>query len=192
MTDGCRRRRRRRARPIVWALLLSAGVVAAGAGWPGGAAQARSATVVPYPTADVWPAAIRFLRVDHDYPIKEKDEPAGYVLFELSENRRTYRAALELVKTIDADGRAATQLVCTMPDLPRRYETTMLDKLAAKLRDERGPPAPPPARKPPGGGEPPAKGPASDGKNPKDQKDPKPPGDLSGLPKPPTWGPQDQ
>jgi hypothetical protein len=119
--------------------------------WIGGAArvEARSALVVPYPIADVWPATVRFLRVDQGYAIKEKDEPAGYLLFELVEAKRSYRAALELVRTNDGDGRVATQIVCTMNDLPHRYETTLLDKLSAKVRDERGPPPPAPRKAPP-------------------------------------------
>ncbi|HET6150460.1 MAG TPA: hypothetical protein VFH68_23175 [Polyangia bacterium] len=152
------------------ALVIAIGVLPA-------AAFARSALVVPYPIGDVWPATVRFLRVDHDYPIKEKDEPAGYLLFELAENRRAYRAAFELVKTTDGDGRAATQIVCTIADLPRRYEASLLDKLSAKVRDERGPPATPPPRKAPAGQD----------KKPEGKPDSKPPpGDISELPRPPT------
>jgi hypothetical protein len=152
--------------------------------WAGGVArvEARSALVVPYPVADVWPATVRFLRVDQSYAIKEKDEPAGYLLFELVEGKRSYRAALELVRTNDGDGRVATQIVCTMNDLPHRYETTLLDKLSAKVRDERGPPPPAP-RKPP---------PPKD-RDPKGEQRPdqKPSGaggsvDISELPRPPT------
>ena len=159
------------------ALALALGI---GIGIAPSAALARSAVVVPYPIGDVWPATVRFLRVDHDYLIKEKDEPAGYLLFEVAESRRSYRAAIELVKTADGDGRAATQIVCTIADLPRRYETSLLDKLSAKVRDERGAPAPAP-RKPP----------AAPDKKPEDKPDskhePKPPvGDVSELPRPPT------
>lgn len=139
-------------------------------------AQARSLSTVSYPPADVWPAAIRFLRVDRDYAIKEKDESAGYVLFEAVENKRPYRAALELVKTTDGDGRAATQLIVTVADLPRHYELSLLDKLAAKLRDERGPPGPPPPKRPP----PPP---------PADGNTAKAPAPGNELPRAPTWGP---
>ena len=155
-------------------LALAVGIVAAPA-----AAFGRSALIVPYPIGDVWPAAVRFLRVDHDYPIKEKDEPAGYLLFELAESHRTYRAAFELVKTSDGDGRAATQIVCTIADLPRRYEANLLDKLSAKVRDERGPPAPAPPRKAPA---PPAQE-EKPGKKPEGRS---PAGDVSELPRPPT------
>ena len=145
-------------------------------------ALARSSIVVPYASAEVWPAAIRFLRVDRNYRVREKDQPAGYVLFDLPENKRTYRAALELVKTTDDDGRVATQITCTINDLPRRYESTLLEQLAAKVGDERGPP---PAPKPPVAGEAPPKDSKPDSK-----PEPKPDdGDLSQLPKPPTWGP---
>jgi hypothetical protein len=141
----------------------------------GGPAQARSVSLVPYPPADVWPAAIRFLRVDRDYTVKEKDDAAGYVLFEAVENKRPYRAALELVKSADNEGRPSTQLILSVPELPRHFELSLLDKLAAKVRDERGAPAPPPPKRPP----PPA---AAEGQNPK------PPG-AGELPRPPTWGP---
>jgi hypothetical protein len=147
-------------------------------------AQARTLAMVSYPIGDVWPTTIRFLRVDQGYPIKEKDEPAGYVLFELAENKRVYRAALELVKTADADGRAATQIVCSIPDLPRRYEATLLDKLSTKVRDERGPPAPPP-RKPPVAHEPAPKENRPEPK-PETKTEPKSPADISELPHAPT------
>jgi hypothetical protein len=154
------------------------------AGFSAADAEARTTSVVPYPTTDVWPTAIRFLRVDRDYPIKEKDEAAGYVLFEIAEGKRAYRAALELVKAADADGRAGTQLVLNIQDLPRHYEVALLDKLTAKIRDERGPP-PPLARKPPAsGGETAPPAPPKDGKRPGDR-----PGDLGDLPGPPIWGP---
>ena len=159
-----------------------------------GRALARSEVVLSYPNGDVWPSAIRFLRVDQNYPIKEKDEPSGYVLFELPENKRLYRAALELVKTTDGDGRAATQIICTIQDLPRRFELSLLDKLTAKVRDERGPPTPP-VRKPRAGSEPGGREPKPEPK-PDSKPEPKPdsrsPGDLSDLPRPPTWGPPPQ
>jgi hypothetical protein len=150
-------------------------------------AHARSSVVVSYTIGEVWPAAIRFLRVDRNYRVREKDEPAGYVLFDLPENKRTYRGALEMVKTTDDEGRVATQLTCTITDLPRRYESTLLDQLAAKVAEERGPP---PAHRPPVAGDPPPKEDRPENK-PEPKPEPKPDeGDLSQLPKPPTWGPK--
>jgi hypothetical protein len=108
---------------------------------------ARTMQVVPYPMATVWPAAVRFLRVDRGFPVSEKDESAGYVLFEHTDGPKPCKASLELIQVTDGEGRDATRLAVSIPDLPRRYEQMLLDKLAAKVRDDVGPPAPP-ARKP--------------------------------------------
>jgi len=108
---------------------------------------ARTSQVVPYPIASVWPAAVRFMRVDRNFPIAEKDEAAGYILFEHTDGPKPCRGSLELVRVTDAEGRDATRLAVTIPDLPKRYEQMLLDKLAAKVREDHGPPAPPP-RKP--------------------------------------------
>jgi len=121
--------------------------LAVGLGWlcPN-AAQARTLEVVSYPIADVWPASVRFLRVDRNFPVKEKDESAGYVLFEFTDGPKSCRASLELIHATDAEGREATRLAVSIPDLPKRYEQMLIDKLVGKLREDQGPPAPPPRR----------------------------------------------
>ena len=110
-------------------------------------AWARTMETVPYPLADVWPAAVRFLRVDRNFPIREKDESSGYILFDYTDGPKSCKGSLELIRVTDAEGRDATRLAITIPDLPHRYEQMLLDRLATKLREDRGPPAPPP-RKP--------------------------------------------
>ncbi len=125
---------------------------------------ARVQQVIPYPIASVWPAAVRFMRVDRNFPIAEKDEAAGYILFEHTDGPKPCRGSLELIRVTDAEGRDATRLAVTIPDLPKRYEQLLLDKLAAKVREDHGPPAPPP-RKPeppkPDAGPPPPPPPAT-------------------------------
>ena len=37
----------------------------------------------------------------------------------------------------------------SLPDLPRHFEQMLLDKLTAKVKDERGTPAPVPRKRPP-------------------------------------------
>lgn len=111
-------------------------------------ALARSTVILPYAAGDLWPTAVRFVRVDRGYSIREKDETAGYILFDYLDGTRSYRAALELVPTTDTDGRPSTQAVVSISDLPRHYETALLDRLAARVREERGPP-PPVRRRPP-------------------------------------------
>jgi hypothetical protein len=107
---------------------------------------ARSLVIVPYPITSVWPASVRFLRVDRNFPIREKDESAGYVLFDYTDGPKPCKASLELIRVTDPEGRDATRLAVTIPDLPRRYEQMLLDKLAAKMQDDHGPPAPPPPK----------------------------------------------
>lgn len=110
------------------------------------AAAARSVAALPYESSHVWATAVRFLRVDRNLPIREKDEAAGYVLFDYTEAGKSYRAALELVPFTDEGGRVTTQVSLSITGLPRRYEGALLDGLAAKIRDERGaPPAAPSA-----------------------------------------------
>ena len=138
-----------------------------------GRAHARSTLVLPYGPSDAWATAVRFLRVDRGYPIREKDEPAAYILFDYVDGPRSYRSALELVPVTDSDGRLCTQVVLSIPDLPRHYETALLDRLAAKIRAERGVPPPVPRRRPP---------PPDSGDRDKDKRPPAPDGGLPRAP----------
>jgi hypothetical protein len=126
-------------------LLVS--VLAAACGLSPSAAWARALDIAPYPITSVWPAAVRFLRVDRDFPVREKDEPAGYVLFDYTDGPKPCKGSLEVIRATDREGRESTRIAISIPDLPRRYEQMLLDKFVAKLRDDQGPPAPPP-RKP--------------------------------------------
>jgi hypothetical protein len=107
-------------------------------------AFARSAAVLSYPVGDVWSSAVRFIRVDRGYVVREKDQGSGYILFDLTEGGKTYKGSLELIHATDDEGRDATRAALSLPDLPRHYEGMLLDKLTMKVRDERGSPAPPP------------------------------------------------
>jgi hypothetical protein len=125
----------------VVALAAAAGCLAPSLGW------ARTLDIAPYPITSVWPSAVRFLRVDRGFPVREKDEAAGYVLFDYADGPKPCKGSLELIRINDREGRDATRIAISIPDLPRRYEQMLLDKFVAKLRDDQGPPAPPP-RKP--------------------------------------------
>jgi len=116
--------------------------------WPG-IVQARTVQVVSYPITEVWPAGVRFLRVDRNLPVKEKDESAGYVLFDFTDGPKPCRGSLELIHATDAEQRESTRIAVSIPDLPKRYEQMLIDKLVSKLRDDLGPPAPPPRRNKP-------------------------------------------
>jgi hypothetical protein len=111
-----------------------------------GVAQARTEKTLAYPRDQAWPTAVRFIRVDEGLKIIEKDSEAGYVLFELHEEKRTFRGSLEVIDVVQ-DGRHAVRFVLTIEDRPEWLELEMLNRLEQKLRDELGSPAPPPTPK---------------------------------------------
>jgi len=132
-------------RRVLLALLLATGV-----------AEARSEKTLAYPRDQAWPAAVRFIRVDAHLKIVEKDPDAGYVIFELHEENKTFRGSLEVVDTVK-DGRHVVRFVMQIEDRPQWLEVEMLNKLERKLRAELGSPAPGPSAPPPKKEDPPAK-----------------------------------
>lgn len=113
-----------------------------------GRAAARTTSSLPYASDSIWAAAVRYLRVDRGFPVREKDQDAGYVLFDFPEAGKTYHAALELVALTDEDGRITTSVAISIAGLPKRYEAGLLEGLTAKIREERGAATPAPARRP--------------------------------------------
>lgn len=110
-------------------------------------AFARSEKTLAYPRDAVWPTTVRFLVVDEGVKVLEKDAEAGYVLFELRDQGKSYRGALELL-TIKTDGRTSVRFVITIPDRPSWMEIAMLQRLERKLRAELGSPNTAPTRPP--------------------------------------------
>jgi hypothetical protein len=105
--------------------------------------------VLPYPYEHVWPAAIRYLRVDRTYAVRDQDEAAGYILFDFPlEGGGTGSGSLEAMRTDDSLGRASVQVKISTGAGPAYLPHTLLEGLSAKVRAERGPPAQPPEPKP--------------------------------------------
>jgi hypothetical protein len=128
-------------------------------------AFARSEKTLAYPRDPAWQAAVRFIRIDAQLKIIEKDADAGYVLFELREDKKTFRGSLELIDVVK-DGRHLVRFVITIEDRPSWLEVELLTKLERKLRAELGSPAPAPSPAPKKDPDPPAK--------PKDEPKPDP------------------
>ncbi len=78
----------RRTIRLVAATLAVVGWLAPGVAW------SRMVAVSPYPITSVWPAAVRFLRVDRGFPVREKDESASYVLFDYTDGPRPCRGSM--------------------------------------------------------------------------------------------------
>jgi hypothetical protein len=108
-------------------------------------AQAKTSRELSYGYDRIWPALVRFLRVDERLKLTEKDADAGYVLFELAEGKRTFPGAAELSKITDELGRPAVRLSVKITDRPAYMEAGILDRFAEKIHEELGDPAPPPA-----------------------------------------------
>lgn len=126
---------------------LASAVVLAVLGALGAAAAARSEKTLAYPRDQAWPAAVRFLAVDERLKVTDKDTDAGYVLFELRDEGKLFRGALEVIPVV-VDGRPLVRFVLAIEDRPSWLEAAMLGRLERKLRVELGSPAPPPSRQP--------------------------------------------
>lgn len=131
-------RRPRGLAAAVFGLALAAGQVPL--------AFARSEKTLAYPREQVWPTAVRFLVVDEHVKVTEKDPEAGFVTFELRDDGKMYRGALEVV-TVVRDGRSEVRFVLQIEDRPSWLEIAMLRRLEAKLQVELGSPSPPPDKR---------------------------------------------
>jgi len=128
--------------PVVRRRLASVLLVLALAAAP---AAARSEKTLGYARDQVWPTAVRFIVVDEHAKVLDKDADAGYVLFEIKDEGKTYRGSLELA-SVTVDGRTSVRFVIQLDDRPSWLEVAMLQRLERKLRSELG--APPNAKKP--------------------------------------------
>ncbi len=133
----------------VLGLALAAIPMAAAPPQPNARAAVSQTRTLPYPPDQVFPTAIRYLRVDRGYEVVDRDPDAGFILFRFPVGReRTGDGSLEAYAVQDAAGRPATRVKISTGAGPVHLPYTLLDGLAGKIRAERGQP-PPPAGKPP-------------------------------------------
>jgi hypothetical protein len=116
---------------VLWMLLAPATVDARTESKP--LAYAREA---------VWSTAVRFLAVDERAKLLDRDADAGYVMFEIKDDGKTYRGSLEIVPIV-VDGNPSIKFVVTLIDRPPWMELAMIKRLEQKLRAELGSPNPP-------------------------------------------------
>src|SRR5687767_3700276 len=95
-----------------------------------------------YAREAVWSTAVRFLAVDVGAKLLDRDADAGYVMFELKDDGKTYRGSLEVVAIV-VDGNPSVKFVMTLVDRPPYMELAMLKRLEQKIRAELGSPNPP-------------------------------------------------
>ncbi len=109
-------------------------------------AFARASSDYRYDMRRVWNASMRLVRVDLGCPLADRDEQAGYFLFEYRDGSRSFPGSVELAET-EIDGVSGVRVVVKIPALPSYVERMILDRLTRKLTEEYG--DPPPVRRRP-------------------------------------------
>ena len=107
--------------------------------------QAKKTADFRHTYEQVWGAAVRMIRVDQGYAIKDRDEAVGYFLVDYRDDGRNYPGSVELVR-IEDQGGGPIRAVIQIPAMPSYIERMLLDKLRKKLISEFGEPAPPPKK----------------------------------------------
>jgi hypothetical protein len=114
------------------------------------AGELGESRVLPYPMEQVWPTAVRYLRVDRGYEIVDRDPDAGFILFDfpIGPDDKKGRGSVELFATKDASGRPSANVSVTTDGGPMHLPHAIIEGLGDKLRRERGQPAAPPRTSP--------------------------------------------
>jgi hypothetical protein len=92
-----------------------------------------------YPFEQVWNASLRLVRVDMRLPVTDRDQEAGYLLFEYLEHGKRFPGSVELVRGERAQ-RPVTKIVIQVQGMPSYIEQMLFEKLSQKLRAEFGEP----------------------------------------------------
>lgn len=109
-------------------------------------ASAKSDKYYGHSYDQVWNTAIRLIRVDERFPVRDRDEAIGFFLFDYQERGRAYPGSVELIRA-KQDGADKVRVVMKVPAMPSYVEQILLDKLGRKLEQEYGEP-PRPEKKP--------------------------------------------
>ncbi len=131
-----------RVRSLLLVLVLAAAssMLAAAPAW------ARSEKQMGYSPGAVWSPLVRFLRVDENVKIVDKDAEAGYLIFELTQDKKVFRGSVEIIPASKEHG---VRVILDVADRPSYVELAMLERLERKLYAELGA-APSPPKKPEG------------------------------------------
>jgi hypothetical protein len=134
----------------LWRLLAGgAGAVALALALGSEPAAAKSAYESNYGYDRTWNAGMRLVRVDLGLKIAEKDEGAGYLLFDYTSpegGKKPVPGSMEFVRSRDT---GAVRVIVQIPQMPGYHEQVLVDQLARKLRTEYGDPPKRPTPSPP-------------------------------------------
>lgn len=108
-------------------------------------ANAKTAYESSYGFDRTWNAGMRLVRVDLGLKISEKDEGAGYLLFDYRSPESGNKAVPGSMEFIRSKDTGAVKVIVQIPQMPGYHEQVVVDQLSRKLRSEYGDPP----RKPP-------------------------------------------
>ncbi len=103
-------------------------------------ASAKSSYESSYGFDRTWNAGMRLVRVDLGLKISEKDEGAGYLLFDYvspESGKKPVPGSMEFVRSKES---GAVRVIVQIPQMPGYHEQVLVDSLARKLRNEYGDP----------------------------------------------------
>ncbi len=109
--------------------------------------EAKTARDLTYRSSQIWRSAVRFLRVDQNFKVLEKDRDAGYLLFEYADAGKTYSASMEMIPLVRNEKRYVRASI-RIESMPSYVEAVLIDRFLRKLKEEYG--IQPPARVVPG------------------------------------------
>jgi len=108
-------------------------------------ARVTRTRVLPYPVDQIWPATLRYLRVDRGFAVVDRDREGGFILFEFPVGvDRVARGSVEFIEKEDVSGRPSAQVQVSTEGGATHLPFSLLEGIAAKVKTERGGPAPPP------------------------------------------------
>ena len=95
-----------------------------------------------YPVNVVWSTAVRLIRADLGYPIREKDKDSGFILFAYPGRGKVkeFGGAMEILTFVNDEGYRMIKVQLDIGGQPSFIELQILDKLERKLLDEQGSP----------------------------------------------------
>lgn len=105
-----------------------------------GDASAKSGYESSYGFDRTWNCGMRLVRVDLGLKISEKDESAGYLMFDYVSpegGKKPVPGSMEFIRSKDT---GAVRVVVQIPQMPGYHEQVLVDSLARKLRNEYGEP----------------------------------------------------
>jgi len=112
---------------------------------PATSASARLSEEYTYTYDQLWSAAVRLIAVDFRFPIEQRDEEIGFLLFRYRDNGREFNGSLELVRFEGPHGTPQVRVTMQVPQMPSYVERMLIDRFTRKLSTEYG--QPPPTRR---------------------------------------------